>query len=273
MGSVDFVARFRDEAARFEAAVRRAADAPEAPPVPSCPGWTVSDLVLHLGQVHRVVTAILRTRLVDPPEGEDPEFGLPGERPGWPAPRGGPTPGPVPASLVEWYAAGAEELGGTFAATDPALHVWTWSPEQTAGFWMRMQAIEAAVHRWDAEAAVGDPAPPDRMLACDAMAQTFEVMAPARRRFRPAPPGAGETYRFRATDTGQSWSVRFSGDEVEFPAHERGGPPTAKGLSVELSGTAADLMMFTWGRVPLDRLAVAGDHRIAERLPVLIPPV
>ena len=44
-----------------------------------------------------------------------------------------------------------------------------------------MQAIEAAVHRWDAENAVGAARPLDAAIAADAVGQTFEVMAPMRR--------------------------------------------------------------------------------------------
>ena len=44
-----------------------------------------------------------------------------------------------------------------------------------------MQAIEAAVHRWDAENAVGVAQPFDGALAADAIGQTFEIMAPMRR--------------------------------------------------------------------------------------------
>ena len=31
-------------------------------PVPTCPGWTVNDLVLHMGEVHRWATAVLTSR-------------------------------------------------------------------------------------------------------------------------------------------------------------------------------------------------------------------
>jgi hypothetical protein len=44
-----------------------------------------------------------------------------------------------------------------------------------------MQAIEAAVHRWDAEHATGPAQPIDADLAADAIGQTFEVMVPMRR--------------------------------------------------------------------------------------------
>ncbi|WTW93826.1 maleylpyruvate isomerase family mycothiol-dependent enzyme [Streptomycetaceae bacterium NBC_01309] len=295
---MDLVARFRSEVALFETAVRRAAAEPDAPSVPPCPGWTVSDLVLHLGQVHRVVDAVLRTRLTDPPQGTVPDFGLPAEREGWPDPDGGPTPGPVPAALVAWFADGARQLGDTFAATDPATRVWTWAPEQTAGFWLRMQAVEAAVHRWDAERSVGEPGPMERSLACDAVAQTFEVMAPARRARLAAPAGAGETYRLIATDGPESWTVRFSGADVEYPAHAVGpadpaaaaaaaptataAPPEANvppaaphhhGSTAELRGSASDLMLFLWDRLPLDRLTVTGDPAVAARYFVLVPPV
>ena len=39
-----------------------------------------------------------------------------------------------------------------------------------------MQAIEAAVHRWDAENAVGVARPLDAALAADAIGQTFEAV-------------------------------------------------------------------------------------------------
>jgi len=50
---VDYAGHFQQEAAAFEAAARQAAGAEAAPAVPSCPGWVLTDLVLHLGIVHR----------------------------------------------------------------------------------------------------------------------------------------------------------------------------------------------------------------------------
>ncbi|GAB2581799.1 hypothetical protein GCM10027168_13150 [Streptomyces capparidis] len=65
---------------------------------------------------------------------------------------------------------------------DPAEPVWTWSRERTVGFRLRMQTIEAAVHRWDAQVA-----PVDGVLVADAVSQTFQVMAPFRRAAEWAP--------------------------------------------------------------------------------------
>jgi uncharacterized protein (TIGR03083 family) len=183
---------------------------------------------------------------------------------GWPRPENAPNRGPVPAGLVDWYADGADALGSLFRERDPGEPVWTWSREQSVGFWLRMQAIEAAIHRWDAENTIGTPQPIDTDLAADAVAQTFEVMAPARRAWQQAPPGSGERFGFRQTDGTSTWTVEFDGDDVRLTA----GPG-----DVELAGTASDLMLFLWQRIPADRLDLTGDRAVLDRYFTLVPPV
>jgi mycothiol maleylpyruvate isomerase-like protein len=61
--AVDYVGHFEREAAAFEAAARRAAGPRAAPDVPSCPEWVVTDLVLHLGMVHRLVARLVSERI------------------------------------------------------------------------------------------------------------------------------------------------------------------------------------------------------------------
>lgn len=266
---MDYVPHFCREILAFEAAVRRAADADGAPLVPSCPGWSVSDLVAHLGAVHRYVTRIIRERLLEPPDSTDLTFlELPADREGWPTSlEHGPTRGPVPVGLIDWFADGAFALESLFKSSGPGEPVWTWSQEQTIGFWLRVQTIEAAVHRWDAENAIGAAQPVEAELAADAVGQTFEVMAPARRARRQAPPGSGERFRFRQTDGTGDWTVHFEGDDVRL--NERTGP-----CDVELAGTASDLMLFLWRRIPADQLdEVKGDRGVLDRYFTLVPPV
>jgi uncharacterized protein (TIGR03083 family) len=60
---MDYAAHFRREAQAFLAAARLAATTGQAAlAVPSCPGWTVTDLVLHLGYVHHSVARIIAGR-------------------------------------------------------------------------------------------------------------------------------------------------------------------------------------------------------------------
>ncbi|WP_067817590.1 maleylpyruvate isomerase family mycothiol-dependent enzyme [Actinomadura kijaniata] len=270
---MDHTAHFRREVEAFEAAVRPLAGRGDAPLVPSCPEWTVSDLVVHLGWVHRWVAAIVRDRRDSPPEFTDTAlFGLPEDHAHWPDPRDTPNHGPLLAEVVDWFAEGAAELAELFAGAAPDVRVWTWSQEQSVGFWQRMQAIEAAVHRWDAENAVGAAPPLDGELAADMVPQTFEVMVPARREWRKAPAGEGETYRFRRNDGPEAWTVRFDGDDVRL-GRDGSGDGDRNGGDVEVVGSASDLALFLWGRVPAERMEVRGDPAALERYFALAPPV
>ncbi|MEU5189697.1 maleylpyruvate isomerase family mycothiol-dependent enzyme [Streptomyces klenkii] len=260
------ILHFRREVRAFEAAARRAGRA--APLVPSCPGWSVSDLVVHLGSVHRGVAHIISHRLAGPPDpSADPSFaGLPADTPDWPRPESAPNRGPLPGSLADWFAEGAAALEALFRARGPEAPAWTWSREQTTGFWLRVQTIEAAVHRWDAENALGTPGPVDAALAADAVGHSFEVMAPWSRARSAAPPGAGERYRFRRTDGDDVWTVCLDGDTMRTT-------PDGAPCDAEASGTASDLMLFLWGRLPADRLTVTGDRAALDRYTTLVPPV
>ncbi|MER5639524.1 maleylpyruvate isomerase N-terminal domain-containing protein [Kitasatospora sp. NPDC002227] len=264
---MDHVSHFRREVRAFEAAIRPALLVEPVPMVPSCPAWSAADLTVHLGGVHRYVSRILGRRLTTEPDPADLTiYGLPADLTGWPLPTAAPNRGAPPPLLADWFAEGADELAALLGAADPAEPVWTWAPEQSAGFWLRIQTIEAAVHRWDAEGVFGTPAPVDAELAADAVPQFFEVMAPARRAWRGSPPGAGERYRLRRTDGPGCWTVCFDGAQVSVAAPEGGA------CDLELAGTASDLMLHLWRRGPADRLAATGDEALHARLFELVPP-
>ncbi len=176
----------------------------------------------------------------------------------------------MPAGLLDWLGAGAAQLEECFRAAEPGEQVWTWSPDHSVGFWQRMQAIEAAVHRWDAEHAVGTAGPLDAALAVDAIGQTFEVMAPMRRDMAQAPPGQGERFAFRRTDGPETWAVRFYGEAVLLG--EDGGQDDGR-PGIQISGTASDLALFLWQRPVTGRLYVRGESSLLERYFVLVPPV
>src|SRR3954463_2351043 len=108
---MDYLPHFRREIEAFQAAVRRVAGAGTTPLVPSCPGWSVSDLVMHLGGVHRYLTPVLRDRLAVPPApGDLSVLRLPADPVGWPAPEHAPNRGPMPPGLVDWFAEAASAL-------------------------------------------------------------------------------------------------------------------------------------------------------------------
>ena len=264
---MDYIGHFVREVAVFEAAGRAAAGIEIAPAVPSCPGWVVTDLILHLGMVHRFVACIIGERMQEPPSRDDrPWLELTEEWTGWLPPGRAPQRSPVPAGLLGWFHAGAADLQERFRAADPDEQVWTWSADHSVGFWQQMQAIEAAVHRWDAQNALGAAQPLDADLAAYASGQTFEVMAPMRRTVGKAPPGQGERFSFQRTDGPGTWVVQFDGDAVL--------PGTPDGdYDIQVSGTASDLALFLWQRAMTGQLDVQGETSLLSRYFVLVPPL
>jgi len=266
-GRVDYVGHFGREVAAFEAAGCEAVSSEAAPAVPSCPGWVLTDLVLHLGLVHRIVARVVGERMQQPPEAGDRSWlGLRGEWRDWLPPGRARRQAPVPAALLDWFHAGAAELHERFRAADPGERVWTWSADQSVGFWQRMQAIEAAVHRWDAQHATGTAEPVEAALAADAIAQTFEVMAPMRRAVAKAPAGQGERFVFQRSDGPGTWTVHFDGDAVLLGMPE-------ENYDIQISGTASDLALFLWQRDVTGSLDVPGDASLLSRFFALVPPV
>lgn len=249
---MDLIAHFERETTAFHRAALMAALPDAPPPVPSCPDWTAEDLVRHLGRVHRVVNHVIVERLEAMPADRRTPFEAPADL--------------TRDDLADWFAEGATALAETFRTTDPKTAVWTWGGEPGVGFWLRMQAIEAAVHRWDLEGAIGSPQPVDKELAADGVAQFLDVVVPFRRSVKSPPPMEGERYRFFQTDGEESWSIGLDPTGLR-PLGED------EQADTELSGTASDLLLFLWHRIPGEPLLVRGEAEALQRFFVLVPPV
>jgi uncharacterized protein (TIGR03083 family) len=232
----DYLEALRDDGAALATAAGKGLD----PPVPACPGWTVADLVQHAGMVHRHKLEIVRGRLAEPP---DP----------WPP------PAPARAELLGWYSSGLEELLTVLEVTDPETPVWTFHrPDRTVGFWYRRMAQETAVHRVDAESALGDPRPVPAALAADGVGELLEVFLAPHAEGSPVG-GRGETLHLHATDTEGEWLLRL------LPAGVEVGQGHAQG-DAAASGTASDLLLFLWGRAADDPLERSGDPALLPRV-------
>ena len=212
--------------------------------VPTCPGWTVADLIAHAGNVHRWVTEIVAmqasARLPFPETGPESTSG---------------------AGLARWLTAGAAPLLAALRAAGPVTPVWTWGPGRTSGWWARRMVHETAVHRADAELATGVAAPAiDPVVAADGIDEFLFNLPSARRPYKHlASLPTGESLHLHATDADGEWLVRFTESGITW---ERG---HAK-ATVALRGPVALLLLFTYGRVPGadDRLAVFGDASVLD---------
>lgn len=125
--------------------------------VPSCPGWTMADLGVHVAQVYLHKAAIIRT-------GQEPEP--------WPP------PGLAAQPLLPLLGRAYGELRAQFRARQPGDSVPTWfGPDQTVAFWIRRMAQETAIHRVDAELAACLPVTPvPADLAADGVDEVLRRM-------------------------------------------------------------------------------------------------
>ena len=223
------------------AALSRAARGSPSAPVPSCPGWSMADLVAHVGQVHRDKAGIVRAGGSErPPRAEDPTV--------------------TGDALLAWYDEGLADLVEVLVAADPDQPTWSWSRragDARAAFWLRRMAHETAVHRWDAELAAGSvPAPiGPPALAADGVDEVVEVWL--------GDPGAtytgtAGTVHLHATDAAGEWLLRLGGDAgvQVVRAHEH--------ADVALRAAASDLDLVLWGRLPASALAPMGDATLLE---------
>ncbi|HEY3724639.1 MAG TPA: maleylpyruvate isomerase family mycothiol-dependent enzyme [Acidimicrobiia bacterium] len=199
------------------AALAAAAEQDLAAPIPSCPGWTMADLVRHVLQVHRSWCLIVEEGRTTPDWSQAPM--------------------PPDAELVAEFRANAERFAEVLGATDPETPCWTWGPEQNAGFVQRFQVQEAALHRWDAESAVGTPGPIAPDGAADAIALDHLLLAAAA-------PSARAGFEVVTTDTPFGMTISATPD---LP------------VVGSLRGTASDLLLVLWKRLPLSSVDVTGD--------------
>jgi uncharacterized protein (TIGR03083 family) len=195
--------------------------------VPSCPDWSFRELVVHLGLVQRFWGANVRARNPSEPHrspDDPPEAG---------------------ADLAGWMRGSTAALLSALEEAGLDAPCWTWWGEpRTAGAVARHQAQEAAVHRWDAEAASGrEPHPLEPAVADDGVAEFLEVMLGTAAASVPGP------VTLVATDTGGRWQTGGAG-----------------GPGARVLAAASDLVLLLYRRIPRRDVYVEGDVAVLDAL-------
>lgn len=214
-------------------------------PVPTCPGWTLAELITHVGQTHRWAAHVLRERVQEPIWSRQ-----------------------VPSGLAEgqsgdaaWLTSGAADLLETLRVTDPAMPVWTWGPDKRASWWPRRMLFELVVHRADAELALGlDPEIPAG-TAIDGIEEFLHNLPHARwvTRTLARLDAEGATIHLHASDTDGEWTITQgpAGKITWSRGHAKG--------SAAVQGPVSDLLLLLYGRRSPDALTVYGDNDFLTR--------
>ena len=222
--------------AHTDAVVTAAGDAAFDSRVPSCPEWTVYELLAHLGRHHRWVAANLDRAPADGPASAAGQ-GVP----------------PQGAAVVAWIDQGSAALADRLLAMEPATPCWTWTDDRTARFWARRTAHETAMHRWDLQNVVGEAAPFSPDLAVDAIDEYLSIIARI---------GTGHvdggTIHLHASDADGEWLLRLDDAGMQLTREH------AKG-DAAVRGPASDLLLVVSGRRPTSTVESFGDAALLDR--------
>ncbi|HET7682492.1 MAG TPA: maleylpyruvate isomerase family mycothiol-dependent enzyme [Marmoricola sp.] len=198
--------------------------------VPSCPGWTVRDLVVHLGVVHRWATATLLGDRLDTAAVEQEAT--------------------AEVDLLGWLDDGVQDLLRTLDRSPDDLDAWFFLPDAPPPrlAWARRQCHETTMHAVDLMAtSLGHP-PTSRQLwfgprrAADGIDELLTGFLPRRQTtFRP---GSDEhVVAVVPSDSERRWTVTFTPATITA---SREGDDAIRATT--LSGGAVDLYLTLWNR-------------------------
>jgi uncharacterized protein (TIGR03083 family) len=225
--------------------------------VPTAPGWTITELVEHLGQSQNWVAEIIERRVTDPTE-------LPTEMAVLPA---------DPREWQAWLSESAQRVA--HACSDDALDAPVFNPagDERSGtrFWMIGALNEAVVHGFDAANAAGRPADIEADIATALISNHLAMLtSPAwemrRSESAHAIRGTGQTLQWLATDTADdsgAWLVVRHPDGATWQSG-------TQQADVTVTGPARSLLLALTRRLPLrgreaTNISVEGDTDLAQQ--------
>lgn len=211
---MDFRAALLDQTRRFGEIIR-AAD--PSTPVPTCPGWTLTQLFRHVGRGNRWCAQIIAERRTEPLDPREVRDGKPPED---------------PDAAIDWLVGGAQlVLDGVERVG--SQKVWTFTGPRPAGWWIRRRVHEQAVHRADADLAVGRDFELSAELAADGVSEWIDLNAGRGQGLQP-----GQTLHLHATDAGLGptgeWTIEHDGHGISWSHAHGKGDAAVRGPAVDL---------------------------------------
>jgi len=197
-------------------------------PVPTCPGWTLLQLLRHVGRGDRWAAQIITDRA---PGDLDPRLV-----------RDGKPPADVPGA-VRWLTESPRVLLDAVESAGADTTVSTFLGPRPAAWWVRRRLHEAAVHRVDASIALDAPCQLPADVAADGISEWLDRLADG----QASPLPVGRTLVLRATDpqlTDGTWTIRGVPDGLRWDSAQ----PDAADLT--LTGPAEGLLLALLRRRP-----------------------
>lgn len=216
--------------------------------VPTCPEWKLHDLLNHVGDVHRWATKYVSEARTDMLSDEEDKALFGKDR-------------PQDADLVDWFRTGHAALVEALRAAPADLECWTFLPaESPLAFWARRQTHETTIHRVDVESISAGLTPLDVRLSADGISEMLFGFASRGRKLLQDP----ERWMvLETTDTGDRWLLILGTEQVTCEAVGR--EPLSGPSDCAVRGSAQDLYLALWNRLPFGPIRIDGDPNVFAR--------
>lgn len=238
------IEQLRLEGEALLAAARTAG--PDAP-IEHCPGWSMARLVGHTAKVFERTAVVVAEGLMAPPAND--RF----------------TQFAKDASVFDQFARVLEELVEALATAVPNAPCWNFTGEDlTSAFWFRRMCNEAAIHRWDAQHAIGTTSGFGPDLAVDIIDELLFVLMPVLSATKN--PTLSASFHLHCTDAPGEWLTTFTdGSPVTVREHAKG--------SLAVRGPADALCLWAWNRLPITDggLEAIGDIDLLAEWATVVP--
>jgi uncharacterized protein (TIGR03083 family) len=222
--------------------------------VPTCPDWTLAQLVRHIGGNLRSVEMAVRSgTAVEDPGRQVPDVAGP--------------EGDDPAALDAWLAEAALTSAGTLRNAGPGAEAQVWVFQRSTAFWARRAAHDLVIHRADAAGTVHADYTVAADLGADAIDELLELISdpqvagssPRLAELR----GSGGSIHLHVIDAearlAAEWLIELGPDGFTWRrGHEK--------ATVALRGPLADVLRVFHRRLPAgsERVEVVGDPALLD---------
>jgi len=221
--------------------------------VPTCPDWTLAQLVRHIGGNLRSAELAVRSGMaVEDPGNQVPDVAGPA--------------GDDPAALDAWLADAALTCAGALRNAGPDAEAQVWVFRRSTAFWARRAANDLVIHRADAAGTVHADYTVAPDLGADAIDELLELISDPQvagssrlAELR----GPGRSIHLHATDTearlAAEWLIELEPDGFTWRrGHEK--------ANVALRGPLAEVLRVFHRRLLADseRVEVVGDAALLD---------
>ena len=204
--------------------------------VPTCPDWSLAELLRHIGgNLRSVETAVRSGTPVTAPDKQVPGLAGPGDD--------------DPAALDAWLAEAAARFADTLRAAGPTAQAQVWTFQLPTAFWARRAAHDLVIHRADAIDELLE------LISDPEIAASSPGLAELR--------GPGKRSHLHPTDAdpelAAEWLIELGQDGFSW-RH------TNEPATVTLRGPLADVLRVFYRRLPADseRVEVLGDPGLLD---------